>query len=211
MSIQELLLLPDGQTLAGLLDPNQYEILQSWVEDSLGGNMALYDRQKPFALLQLAIQQLVPANPASYELFFLQEAAELDKEIFGLETVQDQLAAFDSIPFAEQVAWSLETMSKADSLISVYDQMVSAYKQEDLERLYAMIVEESPELRDHADELLDRRNARWIPVIQKLTAEKSTFIAVGAGHLGGRQGLIHMLRAAGYTLNPVLPKTEFQK
>ena len=36
-----------------------------------------------------------------------------------------------------------------------------------------------------------------------LMAEKPAFIAVGAGHLPGKVGLIHMLKGEGYDVSPV--------
>ncbi|HCH42932.1 MAG TPA: TraB/GumN family protein, partial [Algoriphagus sp.] len=33
--------------------------------------------------------------------------------------------------------------------------------------------------------------------------EKSTFFAVGAGHLAGQKGVLNLLKEAGYTLSPV--------
>lgn len=51
--------------------------------------------------------------------------------------------------------------------------------------------------------LLAGRNKLWMEKIPALINEKSTFIAVGALHLCGDEGLIHLLREKGYTLRPV--------
>jgi uncharacterized protein YbaP (TraB family) len=53
------------------------------------------------------------------------------------------------------------------------------------------------------EELLDKRNAAWIPVIEKAAREKATFFAFGAGHLGGDKGVINLLRRSGYTVRPL--------
>lgn len=34
--------------------------------------------------------------------------------------------------------------------------------------------------------------------------KESTFFAVGAAHLGGEIGIIHLLRKAGYTVKPIM-------
>jgi uncharacterized protein YbaP (TraB family) len=52
--------------------------------------------------------------------------------------------------------------------------------------------------------LLDDRNERWIPILQKEFKKNSLFIAVGAGHLPGEKGVIQLLRNAGYTVEAVL-------
>ena len=37
------------------------------------------------------------------------------------------------------------------------------------------------------------RNKNWVPQIKELIADKKTFIAVGAGHLGGPNGVLRLL------------------
>ena len=51
--------------------------------------------------------------------------------------------------------------------------------------------------------MVDERNANWIPVIEKNIAVTPSFIGVGAGHLGGKNGVISLLRARGYKLTPI--------
>jgi uncharacterized protein YbaP (TraB family) len=45
---------------------------------------------------------------------------------------------------------------------------------------------------------LKKRNQNWIPVMGRMMAEKPTLFAVGAGHLGGKSGVVALLRKAGY-------------
>jgi len=54
--------------------------------------------------------------------------------------------------------------------------------------------------------LLDDRNKNWLAQLPSLMKEQQTFIAVGALHLSGENGLIHLLRDAGYTLTPLSSK-----
>ena len=51
--------------------------------------------------------------------------------------------------------------------------------------------------------LLINRNKNWIPEISKYAKEKPTFFGVGAGHLPGENGVINLLRKAGYTVKAV--------
>jgi uncharacterized protein YbaP (TraB family) len=50
---------------------------------------------------------------------------------------------------------------------------------------------------------LVKRNQNWIPQISKMVQEKPIFIAVGAGHLPGEQGVLKLLQEAGYTITAV--------
>jgi uncharacterized protein YbaP (TraB family) len=47
------------------------------------------------------------------------------------------------------------------------------------------------------------RNANWAKKLENLLPEKGLVIAVGAGHLPGKKGVINLLREAGYKVEPV--------
>ena len=51
--------------------------------------------------------------------------------------------------------------------------------------------------------LVSDRNRDWMKHILTYIKNKSTFIAVGAAHLPGEEGLIQLLRDAGYTVEPM--------
>jgi uncharacterized protein YbaP (TraB family) len=53
------------------------------------------------------------------------------------------------------------------------------------------------------EEMLDKRNQKWIPMIEKIVKEKPTFFAVGAGHLGGAKGVLNLLQQKGYKIENV--------
>ena len=58
--------------------------------------------------------------------------------------------------------------------------MVEAYKREDLQSLYNSIKDESKDIKGFHYDFIVKRNQNWIPVIEELIKNKSTFIAVGA-------------------------------
>jgi uncharacterized protein YbaP (TraB family) len=56
---------------------------------------------------------------------------------------------------------------------------------------------------EYTDILLSDRNHNWIPVIGEEAKKRPTFFAFGAGHLGGENGVINLLRKAGFTVKPI--------
>ena len=83
--------------------------------------------------------------------------------------------------------------------------MMDAYKAQDVAGLYNLF-KTSPEYEKYEKALLIDRNISWIPQMAELMAEKPTFFAVGAGHLGSENGVINLLRKAGYTVEGVTNK-----
>ena len=66
-----------------------------------------------------------------------------------------------------------------------------------------MIQDEGGVISAESADFLDNRNAAWVPQIKEMIASKRCFIAVGAGHLGGPNGVIRLLEKEGYILTPV--------
>ncbi len=53
------------------------------------------------------------------------------------------------------------------------------------------------------EELLDKRNKQWLPVMEEACKKESSFFAFGAAHLGGKKGIITLLRRKGYIVTPI--------
>jgi uncharacterized protein YbaP (TraB family) len=75
--------------------------------------------------------------------------------------------------------------------------MSDIYLSQDLDSLYQLMAD-SPEMMGSLDLLLNRRNRNWIPIMEAAMKKSSTFFAVGAGHLGGSQGVLELMRKQGY-------------
>ena len=68
-----------------------------------------------------------------------------------------------------------------------------------------MIEGDTEGVAEFEDLLLVGRNKNWIPIMEKMMISKTTFFAVGAGHLGGKNGVIALLRKQGYKVTAVDP------
>jgi uncharacterized protein YbaP (TraB family) len=80
-----------------------------------------------------------------------------------------------------------------------FAKMVELYKSQDIQAMQTMM-DNSEGVDGYQTLLLVNRNKKWIPIMGKMMTEKPTFFAVGAGHLGGVNGVIALLRKAGYTM-----------
>ncbi len=202
------------QTAAGMIDNSgkklidyftaeQYQKLSRYLADSLSMNIDMFQQMKPAALQTvLSLKDVQCAAPESYETNIMEESKKQKKEITGLEEASEQLALFDDMPVDSVVKDILESIDDHASETKEYNDMVAAYKKQDLPALYRMITE-SKELGDQLDAFLDKRNQKWIERMVDKMDQNSVFFAVGAGHLWGDNGVITLLRKAGYTVTPV--------
>jgi hypothetical protein len=81
-------------------------------------------------------------------------------------------------------------------------QMVGLYKKQDIDGLL-QLMEKSPEMNLNQDALLKDRNVRWVERLPAIMQTQSVFVAVGAAHLPGKNGVLQLLRQQGYTVEAV--------
>ncbi len=200
-------MMDDGKRLRDLLSKEDFAFVQKRFSE-LGLPLTLFERMKPmflssFASGDMGADGLSGGSMVSYEMEFMEMANLQDKEIDGLETIEFQMSMFDSIPYKVQAEMLVESLRSGDSGDDQFQVMVDLYKAQDLEGMQALFQQGEGGIGDYEDTLLINRNRNWIPIMQRMMKEKPTFFAVGAGHLGGQQGVIELLRDAGYTLIPL--------
>ncbi|MBX2816530.1 MAG: TraB/GumN family protein [Saprospiraceae bacterium] len=207
MSIFQKALMRGDTTLQDLMSADDFTLVQNHF-DEMGLPIFMLQRIKPMFLTIFGSGDLFSGDGfnmediKSYEMELTSKAKATGKELQGLETMDYQLGIFDRIPYRVQADMLLESINSADVQTSELDSLIHLYKQQDLEKLDALINASGPTL-EYRDILLDERNRNWIPVIDSLSGKQSTFFAVGAGHLPGSQGVIKLLRKAGFQVTPI--------
>jgi uncharacterized protein len=196
-----------GKTLSGLLSKEDYAIVKAHF-DKQGLPLFLFERMKPMFLTVLADADLSGGlggngDMVSYEMKIMDIAQQQKKKMGGLETAEYQMSMFDSIPYEEQAQMLVESIkSSGTGEDGQFDEMVKLYKNQDIVGMGTMMGEDES-IGSHQDLLLNQRNRNWIPIMGEMMLAQPTFFAVGAGHLGGDQGVVSLLRKAGYTVEPV--------
>jgi uncharacterized protein YbaP (TraB family) len=126
------------------------------------------------------------------------------KPIDGLETVEQQLGFFDSLPEASQRAFLVSALDDPRQTRREFDAMLRAWSRGDIraiEKAFAEDPEFTPELRDL---LLIQRDRNWAEALRrKLAVPGTSFVAVGAGHLAGPYSVQRMLAAKGLKVKRV--------
>lgn len=203
-SMQAKVLHPEGKKLSAGLTEAQAEKLDAFFKANMGVGLPAFDGMRPFVVSGMLMSaQLDCGQPASFEGYFTQQAMAQQKPVEGLETVEFQFGVFEQIPHAEQVQWLADALEDEAGAKAELQRMIDLYKAEDINGLYGMFTE-MEEYAEYKEVLLDQRNFAWQEALDKeLQAEGSEFIAVGAGHLGGKAGMINLLRESGYTVEPV--------
>jgi uncharacterized protein YbaP (TraB family) len=196
----------DGRSIKDVLTPEQYAKVDEMFKNALGSSVEPLKMLKPSLLSILVItspKMLGCSPPSSYDLSLVKIAGEKKKPIFGLETVAFQSQTLDSKPMEKQAKELYEMALDPQKPVNQLKSMIVAYKSQDIEKLYLAATEDEKSDVDFQKKLLEDRNTAWIPKIEAFVKDKPTFIAVGAGHLGGKNGVIQLLRAKGYDVKAV--------
>ncbi len=203
MELAMAMMMPSGTDLADLYSQRKFERVQTSISEHLGSMAMMAGRLKPFFLMSLLSESAMKADSAMVLDQYLQvKASEMGKEILGLETMEEQLAAVDDLSLQEQ-ADMLYQLVKNDLYLADMDRMMDAYAAQDLDRL-TKIASLGGLSDDFSTRLLTVRNKLMAERADSLMQEGRTLLfAVGAGHLPGSEGVLSRLRQMGYAVEPV--------
>ncbi|GGA40630.1 TraB/GumN family protein [Sphingomonas psychrolutea] len=141
-------------------------------------------------MAQIALQKagFTPGDGAETALDKAAKAA--GKPVSGLETLQQQLGYFHDLPQADQIAFLVAGAKDVDKFDSTINAMVDKWKAGDAEGLSALMNEDLTSQPNLYKVLLVDRNARWADWIDnRLKTPGTVFVAVGAGHLAGKDSV----------------------
>lgn len=194
----------DGKTLKDFYSDAEYEKLDNYFKDSLKMPLAMLQKMKPYFLVSLFYPKMMDCkSPSGVEMELIKLAKEYKKEIKGLETIQFQASVFDSIPYEWQAKELLKNIDSLDQMKSEFNKLVNVYKEQLLDSVAVLTNESEFSEEKYGKILLTNRNQNWAEQLDAIMKHTSVFVAVGAGHLPGKEGVISLLKARGYTVRPL--------
>ncbi|GIW70900.1 MAG: hypothetical protein KatS3mg102_0442 [Planctomycetota bacterium] len=208
-----MMALPGTQTLQGVLPPELYERTVRYIE-ARGLPALPFMRLKVWAMstqvsLLEVLPQLLLERPLDAEL--AHRAAAAGKAVRALETVQEQVGAFEALTLDEQIRMhriTMEALDKEPEAARAYlEELVALYLQGEPEAVRGALyryLQADRELAAKAERVLlaerDRRMAERIAEWLGREPGRVHLFAVGAAHLGGQDGIVARLRARGLVL-----------
>lgn len=161
-----------------------------------------FESLKPWmAAITLA---LAPLNRLGYddelgaEKVLSAAAKTAGKDIGALETPEQQLGYFDSLPEDQQVAFLNATVDGMGDVEEDFVSLVESWAAGRPEELAAKMNESLKATPKLAETLLFERNRNWAGQIKIMLEKPGTiFVAVGAGHLAGQKNVQDHLKKLG--------------
>jgi hypothetical protein len=190
------------------LDDTQKTTLFQWAREDLMMDENQFQQNfknaKPFLIYQFILQTSLPEKLSSQEKE-LESWAKKDGgiSILGLETVEEQLSFFDSIGWESQIDLIMNTLKNKSNAKEEFLNLQTLYLSQNLEKINEEVLKNEADIPNFNSVFIEQRNKNWALKLNEKLQSKTLFIAVGAAHLGGKDGLIQLLIDAGFQLSPI--------
>ncbi|WP_417413377.1 TraB/GumN family protein [Hoeflea sp.] len=211
----ELTMFTDGTTLNELLSADETKIIEAELARR-GIPLALVSRMKPWMIAGLvalpACELARKADGVEFlDIKIANTASDQGKQLLGLESIGEQMAAMADLPMEFHIRGLVETIKLADLMPDIMATMVDLYLQGEIAQIMPVILAAGPaEMEEDAsgyaafeERIVTMRNHVMAKRAAPILDAGNAFIAIGALHLPGEQGLVALLEDAGYTVSAV--------
>jgi uncharacterized protein YbaP (TraB family) len=209
-TIQKYAAYDAGKSLSTVLPKTTHDKLGNLMSAS-GGSVQALEQSEPWMVSLSLLLGITNALGFKADLgmdrHLMARAAEAGKPTAGLETIDDQMKAMDSVPHAEQAQGLEEFLEDPKKAVQQLQDMHDWWRAGDVARLDSDMRAEMARKSPESYRLLDvERNKAWLPKVEarlKDSKADDTLVVVGSLHLLGADGLVEKLRAKGYAVERV--------
>ena len=197
-------MLPRGESLTDILSPETRKLAEKCATE-VGLQMIAFKHYRPWMFVMVLtatrLEQLGFSAQHGVDWHFYQRARELNKGIIGLETLNEQLALFESMVDGDQDAFVRQSLEDFATIEDELNDIIASWGKGDLVGLEKALLDNLRNYPNVHRILIRERNVRWMKTLDEILQSGTTsMIIVGAGHLPGKDGLVTLLRARGYTV-----------
>jgi uncharacterized protein YbaP (TraB family) len=214
MKEPDLTMFTDGTTLTSLLSPEDAATVDKALE-ARGIPPASVAKMKPWMLSAVvALPACELARKAQgapvLDIKLAKDAEASGKTLEGLETIADQLRAMASLPLDFHMKGLVETLKLGDRMDDVTETMIVLYQKGEIGMFWPLFRAVLPSgesddagYADFEETMVTARNRVMVEHAEPILARGNAFIAVGALHLPGDNGLVELFRKDGFTVTAV--------
>ena len=197
---------PPGKSLESMIGTERYTALVTALADYQVPAETI-GRMKPWAAM-MTLSTPPPETGFFMDLSLSLRATGNGLKVVGLETLEQQLSFLENMPMPMQLALLDQAIAESSQVNEVHDRMVNAYLENNLVTLQALSDEQLQAVGKSASEYfiesgIHARNLRMGESLLSQLENKTVFVAVGALHLPGEEGLLNILRQHGFVLSPL--------
>ncbi|MBM2830190.1 MAG: hypothetical protein HW411_980 [Gammaproteobacteria bacterium] len=204
LKLSQMMFFDDGRTLKDFIDDKLFdrtaEILSAYQLPP--ESVTFMQPWAAFLVMNYPAEQGMPLD-----LQLLNTAEQNGAKVQGLESLSEQGDVFSSMDIQTQIQFLLDTVCNYETISKDFEKMKSFYLARDLQGLfdYSNQYSFSDEqiYKDFIRKLLTDRNHIMVDRMQSVLEAGNAFIAIGAMHLPGHEGVLALLGRKGYRITSI--------
>ena len=210
-ALRQAALLPDSVRLQNFYSDTQYQEIDEALRINLGMGLDKLGRMKPSYLTEMYRNELMKQwlaydEERSMETFFEDIAAQSNKPVYGLDNIGETMyMIFDREPLHWQCQELVKIIEYPEREIQLERTLCDMYRYGRLtDMAYAVKAPDNSSTLSYSDyQVYAKRNKEWVKRLRPYLVEGKAFITLNAIYLGGEDGLLAQLKAAGYRVKAV--------
>ena len=199
----------DGRNLKTVMQPEDFAKLSQFMTSRFGMTEEVFVNMRPWLLFTMLMMppEEWGRDSSALDMILYRRAAMRKIPLLGLETADEQLDVLESLSLEEQIWMLNKTIAEYDEITKQFPVMLEAYINRDLAglvRIQQQSMDDETEVDDRfLEQLVDMRNHRMVERMQNALLQGNAFIAIGALHLPGEKGVLHLLEQKGYKVTVI--------
>lgn len=210
-ALRQAALLPDSVQLRNFYTNEQYEEIDEVLRINLGMGLDKLGRMKPSYLAEMLRNELMKRwlnydEERSMETFFEKVALQSEIPVLGLDDVGETMyMLFDREPFHWQCEELMKVIEYPEREVSFERSILEMYQYGRLtDMAYFVKAPDNQTSLSYSDyQVFAKRNKEWVKRLTPYLREGKAFITLNAIYLGGEDGLLAQLKAAGFRVKAV--------
>ena len=210
-ALRQAALLPDSVQLRNFYTDLQYKDIDEALRVNLGMGLDKLGRMKPSYLTEMFRNELLTQwlhynEERSMETFFEKIAIQNNTPIYGLDDIGETMyMLFDREPFHWQCEELEKIINYPEREIRLERTLYNMYRYGRLtDMVYTFKGPDNTSTLSYSDyQVYAKRNKEWVKRLRPYLAAGNAFITLNAVYLGGEDGLLAQLKAAGYRVKAV--------
>ncbi len=192
---------PADDELGKHMSPEAMMRVLEWASKNTFPESALRRFRPWFIALTIAAieyQNLGAEAVRGVDAYYEKRAADEGKSTGGLETVEYQLSLFAKLDDTLQEQLLMQTLTEIETMQKDFELMTTSWRSGDSDKLQEFLFRDAEKYPELTEQFLYKRNQAWVAPLESFLAKgERVMVLVGAGHIGGKHGLLELLKARG--------------
>jgi len=201
IEVMQMLQFADGKHLKDFIPTKKYNKLSEIILKSFKVDLDRLGYFKPMVIENILTESMFENDfEFPMDIVLWNYAKEIGLYTIGAESTKSQIDIMRRMSVKQQVKSLVSLGKNPKRFRSKIKKLIALYEKQNLPELHKKSVKSLSKLKDL---LVYNRNRNIVKSILKDANGKKVFVAIGAGHLFGKKGILKLLKNNGYKVKPI--------